>query len=168
MAPGVSAILLERLRRYRAEAFVASGPLAVRALQSELAAIPVESTRDGAMRRFHILLVCASVMKRDPTNYHRAVAKAYDGLISFLQDGPPSSATRPSGRQQSAAPFPTATAVRQDSESPFSNPTMPTNDSAAPFSGAATVAIESNETRPATIGGGPGSASPFPRAESGV
>src|SRR3954470_14670022 len=100
MAPGVSVILLERLRRYRAEAFVASGPLAVRALQSELAAIPVEATRDGAMRRFHILLVCASVMKRDPANYSRAVTKAYDGLINFLQAGSPTAKDVPPADSQ--------------------------------------------------------------------
>src|SRR5215212_2172720 len=105
MAPGVSAILLERLRRYRAEAFVASGPLAVRTLQSELAAIPVEATRDGAMRRFHFLLVCASVMKRDPANYSRAVAKAYDGLIYFLQNGVSHMPPKHRPRGASATPF---------------------------------------------------------------
>jgi hypothetical protein len=148
MAPGVSATLLERLRRYRAEAFVASGPLAVRALQSELASIPVEATRDGAMRRFHILLVCASVMKRDPTNYHRAVAKAYDGLINFLQGGPVAAPPKQPGRRNSAPPFPTG--IPQASGPTQVSEPMVVNPSAAPL------------PIPVTAGGGEGSATPFP------
>ncbi len=95
MAP-IPKTLLERLRQYRAAAFVADDPLPVRALQKELALIPDERIRQGALERFHILRVCASVMKLDRNNYHRAVGRAFDNLVRYLESsGLTCQATKP-------------------------------------------------------------------------
>jgi hypothetical protein len=78
--------LRERLHHYRAAAFIADDPRPVRALQEELMQIPDERIRQGALERLHILRVCASVMKVDRLNYHRAVGRAFDNLVRYLAD----------------------------------------------------------------------------------
>jgi hypothetical protein len=77
--------LFARLRLFRAEAFTRGQSIQSSALRSELAAIPNEDVRSGALERLHILMVCAAVMRMDPLNYQRAVGRAFDNLISYLE-----------------------------------------------------------------------------------
>lgn len=53
-------------------------------IRAQLARIPQEVGRREALKRFHVLLVCATVMKADPLNYQRATRKACDDFVRFL------------------------------------------------------------------------------------
>jgi prepilin-type N-terminal cleavage/methylation domain-containing protein len=83
MHPAVSALLLERLRHYHptGDPVVAEHR---RAIEKELRAIPDPELSRGALDRFHILHVCASIMRSDPGNYQKAVDKARRELVAFL------------------------------------------------------------------------------------
>ena len=73
------------LRLYRTESYGGGSSKHLPELRAALAAIPDEAIRKGALERLHIMLVCATVMKADPTNYQRALAKACAELEGFLR-----------------------------------------------------------------------------------
>lgn len=81
----LSSSLVEQLKEYRASLFLGGKRNRASELQAELARIPDETTRNGALERFRMLLVCSTVMKLDPDNYHRAVGNAFENLVQYLE-----------------------------------------------------------------------------------
>jgi hypothetical protein len=116
MAEKIPPSVFQRLQEYRAATFFNDRGPQASAIRAEFARITDEKIRQGAMDRFHILMVCMSVMRMDPGNYQRAVNKAFEQLISYLENAGRS--TAPAAPLRSAPPPPTVSPLPPPGLSP--------------------------------------------------